>query len=555
MQKGVLPILVFLFCSALEAQITINYTTSTTPVTCYGGSDGSATITSITGGVYFNSSTKGLLISEVYANPLGTDSAYEFVELLATRFIDFSTTPYTVIFCNNGTATASGWIAGTSRSYAFQINSGTVNAGDVVYVGGTQMIPLTNRIRVINTVSTGGDGGIGNAATSGVLGNGGVNCDGVAVFNLPVASITSASVPIDALFFGTGIGTAYVSPTTGYELPNNDYYSGGKLQTTSYFAMDATSGRLIKANFGIYNVASNTFTSPRVWTADTISNFTNLTSSLLLDNLYNVNWSNAVSSVYNPNLTAGNYTFTISDQIGTTATGSVNIADGQLISMTINPTDAFACEGDSIGLVAAAADTYLWSTGATGSTTGAVVTSDTSFIVIGTDTVTGCSNSDTVFIDVNPYPVVAFSLPNDSVCNDGGTINMNATPPGGVYTGTGVSGNTLDPSALSGLNSVTYTYTDPNGCMDDEQVFYTVLNCTGVEDEEYVNISVYPNPVMDKLYIETNIPINKFSIVDLTGKLVWLGNMNGGTQIDLNHLNPGIYLIDLEGRRFKIIKN
>lgn len=553
MYKKILLAVSVAMSSFIHAQFTINYTTTTTPVTCYGGNDGSATITNINGGVYFNSSTKGLLISEVYANPLGTDSAYEFVELVATRFIDFSSTPYTVIFCNNGTANASGWIAGTNKTYAFQISSGTVNAGQVVYVGGSQMIPSTNQLRVINTVTTGGDGSVGTAATSGVLGNGGANCDGVAVFNLPVASITAASVPIDALFFGTGIGTAFVSTTTGYELPNNDYYTGGKLQTTSYYTMDATSGRLIKANFGVYNVSSNTFTSPRIWTADTISNFTNLTSSLLLDNLYTVSWSNLVTSVYNPNLTAGTYTFTISDQIGTTATGSVNIADGQIVNVNITPSDAFACEGDSIGLTASNADTYAWSTGANGPTTGALVLNDTSFIVMGTDTITGCTYSDTVFIDVNPYPVVVFSLPNDTVCNDGGIINLNATPTGGVFTGTGVTVNTLDPSLLTGVNTVTYTYTDPNGCMDDETVNYTVLNCTAVEEEEESSVLLYPNPVIHQLYIQSNAAVHDFIVFDLTGKIVLRGNLSMNV-IDMSALNTGIYMLDIDGKRFKIIK-
>ena len=45
--------------------------------------------------------------------------------------------------------------------------------------------------------------GIGNiSATSGVLGNGGANADGIAVFDVPVNSITSSTVPVDAVFFG-----------------------------------------------------------------------------------------------------------------------------------------------------------------------------------------------------------------------------------------------------------------------------------------------------------------------------------------------------------------
>src|SRR5688500_2755545 len=87
--------LLFIFSLALSIglQAQITYTTSTTPVTCFGGNDGSATITSISGGIPFNNSTKGLLISEILTDTSGSDSPFEFVELVATRFIDFSATP------------------------------------------------------------------------------------------------------------------------------------------------------------------------------------------------------------------------------------------------------------------------------------------------------------------------------------------------------------------------------------------------------------------------------------------------------------------------------
>ena len=37
--------------------------------------------------------TKGLLISEIFTNPSGNDSPFEYVELIATTNINFATTP------------------------------------------------------------------------------------------------------------------------------------------------------------------------------------------------------------------------------------------------------------------------------------------------------------------------------------------------------------------------------------------------------------------------------------------------------------------------------
>ena len=152
----------------------------------------------------------GLVISEFLQNPAGTDSPLEYVELLATDDIDFTTTPYTVIVLNNGTATTDGWVEGNSITYAFEITTGTVSVGDVVYVGGTGMTPTGTVLRAIDTGVDGGDGGIGNSSSGGVFGNGGGNGDGIGIFNLPVGSITSSTAPVDAVFYGSGLGGAVV---------------------------------------------------------------------------------------------------------------------------------------------------------------------------------------------------------------------------------------------------------------------------------------------------------------------------------------------------------
>jgi hypothetical protein len=230
-------------------------------------------------GIQTKAQGPGLIISEILPNPSGTDSPFEYVELVATRNIDFSVTPYSVVWSNNGTATTSGWINGGTISYGFSINSGTVTTGQVVYVGGTSMTPTGTKLRVLNTATDPGDG-FGTAASGGVLGNGGSNADGVAVFDLPIASLTSSSVPIDALFFGTGFGTAVVNAgADGYELPVNDLYSGGKLQSTSFLAPDPGSAQII-SGAGQFNQNTGLFTTNRTWTL--ASTMTDGTSSVFL---------------------------------------------------------------------------------------------------------------------------------------------------------------------------------------------------------------------------------------------------------------------------------
>jgi len=221
----------------------------------------------------------GLIISELLPNPAGTDSPFEYVELVATRNIDFSVTPYSVVVCNNGTGSVNGWIAGGTTTYGFSITTGTVTQGQIVYVGGSSMAPTGTKIRVIDTGTQPGDG-FGSAVASGVFGNGGGNCDGVAIFDAAIGTITASTVPIDALFFGTGTGTAVVNAgADGYQLPVNDLYTGGKLQTTSFLAPDAASTQLITGT-GIFNQNTGLFTTNRTWAVGTA--MTDGTSTVLL---------------------------------------------------------------------------------------------------------------------------------------------------------------------------------------------------------------------------------------------------------------------------------
>lgn len=212
-----------------------------------------------------------IVISGYMANPAGTDSPNEYIQLVATKNIDFSVTSYSVVVANNGVATSNGWVNGGAISYKFDMTSGTVNKGDVFYVGGSGKLingagsaDLSSQkwIRAINTGTTGGDG-FGAAASSGVIGNGGSNADGIAVFS--GTSLTASSKPLDALFWGTGVGTAKPA-SGGYVMPDNDRYSNAQGTfgngTNTFLFSDPASGVYTKLS-GTYSLDTNSWTVAR----------------------------------------------------------------------------------------------------------------------------------------------------------------------------------------------------------------------------------------------------------------------------------------------------
>ena len=230
--------------------------------------------------MFINFSAKSqIVISAVMCNTAGTDSAYEYVQLMATENINFATTNYSVVFLNNGSATVKGWANGLGISYKFNLTSGIVNLGDVFYVGGSGMkidgngsvsMSSLNWIRSINTGTTGGDG-FGSANMSGIFGNAGTNADGVGVFN--GITIDSTTVPIDAVFYGVGIGNAYngsTTPVKGYQVPSNDHYNHaqgafGQGTNTFYFVGRNLADTLLSFT-GTYDTIANSWTTARTAT-------------------------------------------------------------------------------------------------------------------------------------------------------------------------------------------------------------------------------------------------------------------------------------------------
>ena len=76
----------------------------------------------------------------------------------------------------------------------------------------------------------------------------------------------------------------------------------------------------------------------------------------------------------------------------------------------------------------------------------------------------GCVYSSNYTITVNTAPTVTQSA--ISVCDNSGTfVLIGGLPAGGVYSGTGVTAGEFDPSA--GTQTITYTYTDANGCVNE----------------------------------------------------------------------------------------
>ncbi|WP_315821193.1 DUF5689 domain-containing protein [Paraflavitalea speifideaquila] len=176
-----------------------------------------------------------VIISGIMSDVDGGDGNYEYVQFLATRDINFATTPYSMVTTNNaGTSApggypANGWATGNMRTYKFNLTTGTAAKGTYFYVGGTgkringassTSMSTSNWIKAYDYVGKDGEGF--GKATGGLLANSGNAC-GVAIFE--GTNVTVNSKPVDVLFINGG-GQLYTSTPTpmGYRITNNDWY-------------------------------------------------------------------------------------------------------------------------------------------------------------------------------------------------------------------------------------------------------------------------------------------------------------------------------------------
>jgi subtilisin-like proprotein convertase family protein len=160
-----------------------------------------------------------------------------------------------------------------------------------------------------------------------------------------------------------------------------------------------------------------------------------------------------------------------------TVTGTTNsCSSSQTVVVTVSPvpsvsvnTPAPVCQGQGAVLTAGGASSYSWSpsTGLNATTGSSVIASPSSTIQYTvTGTTSGCSNTATTTVTINPAPVVSINGLSSSYPVNGNSINMAGNPSGGTFSGTGVSGNVFTPCAagVGGPYSVIYSYINSSGC-------------------------------------------------------------------------------------------
>ena len=270
-----------------------------------------------------------------------------------------------------------------------------------------------------------------------------------------------------------------------------------------------------------------------------------LTSSYLSDNVWSTTETTGSISVS----TSGSYTVTYTDGNGCSATSTPTVvtvnANPATPTVTASGPTTF-CDGGSVDLTSSYSSGNVWSTT---ETTGSITVSASGSYTVTYSDANGCSaTSASTDVTVNPLPSVSIGTLADVCLQEVSFTLTGATPAGGTYAGPGVSTGIFDPAAAgTGTHTITYSYTDLNGCSNSDQTDIIVNDCASIEDVDEAYISVYPNPATSTVtVVSSDDQITMIEIYDAAGRLV--NRLNTNTDeiaVDVSEYANGVYSINV----------
>lgn len=228
-----------------------------------------------------------------------------------------------------------------------------------------------------------------------------------------------------------------------------------------------------------------------------------------------------------------------SNNCSTSHTVLATLLPAPIVSLTSSHT--YVCFGKSATLTAVGANTYSWNTNASTSTITVHPSATTSYTIIGISS-NGCSDSDSLRVEVKPLPMLEAQAPKYQLCF-GETVPLTVK---GATTYSWNTGETNDTIVVTPTITTLYNVigVDQYGCESNHHVLISVSPCTEISEtlDEQDQFLVFPNPAVDNLYIISKYKILQGEIQNSIGQSIGIVNLVNNT-LTVSQLSPGLYTL------------
>ncbi|MCR9171238.1 MAG: T9SS type A sorting domain-containing protein [bacterium] len=352
--------------------------------------------------------------------------------------------------------------------------------------------------------------------------------------NTSSGSGTDPSFSIDDILIEgtTGGGGGSNTITTATDLSPNAWCQG---QTTT-----------IQVNF----TSTGTFNAGNIYSAELSDASGSFAAPTVVGTLNSTANSGTITAVISGATPAGTgYRIrVVSDNpavIGTDNT--VDLAINALPNVTQAAFSDVCSTGGAVNLVGGSPSGGTYSgTGASGTQFDPSVSGLGSFPLTYTYTdANGCINSAVETITVIQGPTVTLSAFSDVCDTDPFFTLTGGNPSNGTYSGPGVTGGVFNPATAGvGTHTITYTFTDGNGCDGTANETITVNDCASLNENNLISFEILPNPTNGTFQIVSQSPIDHVSLMDMSGRVI--KEFEAGSSYSIQELPSGMYMVRVQ---------
>ena len=279
---------------------------------------------------------------------------------------------------------------------------------------------------------------------------------------------------------------------------------------------------------------------------------------------YTYSWSTGAPTNSISNLSAGNYSVTISDAANCTITANFTIEHAPVVNITANTTST--CEGIPITFFATQQlggnnPQYQWQVNGinAGTNTGGfvdstlnngdvvtvILTSNDTCVLINTDT----SNAITINITSAQQPVITQ--------NGNQLTTISASHHQWFFNGSPLPGDTTQTINISATGGYNVIITDSNGCQAVSDTFY--ISVIGINELNSKGILIYPIPAENiiNIVLEKKLINAELHILNQTGEIIFHNYYDifvNDVPIDVSELSSGIYFVKIKTETQQIHK-